>query len=222
MGVNTRYLEKYNQAYKNNKTLIQAIYFSKESPYYYEEIWLPVLGIYVPEVIEGVYYISNYGRIYTKIKSPKYPNGSIMTHSINAHGYHQINLQSINHRKIGCKIARLVMLHFRFVQGCQYFEVDHLDGNKDNNTIWNLEWVTPQENIHRAILNGQRPLSCCKNNGILLTDEQAVELFNKSNYTDDYAKLSKEYGVSIEYIDGLNKGKIRPYIKGVYYNRLHI
>lgn len=100
------------------------------------------------------------------------------------------------------------MLHFRFVQGCQYFEVDHLDGNKDNNTIWNLEWVTPQENVHRAILNRQRPLSCYKNNGILLTDEQAVELFNKSNYTDDYTKLSKEYGVSIGYIDGLNKGKI--------------
>lgn len=27
------------------------------------------------------------------------------------------------------------------------YEVSHLDNNKDNNAVWNLRWVTHQENI---------------------------------------------------------------------------
>lgn len=29
-------------------------------------------------------------------------------------------------------------------------QVDHLDGNIFNNNLWNLEWVTPEENYRRA------------------------------------------------------------------------
>ena len=33
--------------------------------------------------------------------------------------------------------------------------VDHLDGNKRNNCVENLEWVTQKENVHRCIAKGQ-------------------------------------------------------------------
>lgn len=37
-------------------------------------------------------------------------------------------------------------------------EVNHIDGVRDNNSLENLEWVTPEENIDHAIKNGLKVL----------------------------------------------------------------
>lgn len=228
MGINTRVLDRYDEAYKDLDPIIPAIEFDdpKITVYNYEpdEWWLPIRSIYVPGAVDELYEISTHGRVFSHVKSPNYPNGGIMIPSKNAKGYHQINIKSSNPeiKKICCKISRLVMLHFRFVPNCQYYEVDHIDGNKDNNHITNLEWVTPQENTHRAIINGQRAISCHCDNGMLLTDAQAHELYNDAiKQGSNYEILCNKYGVSYEYINNLVTGKIRPYIAGLYYNRFH-
>jgi hypothetical protein len=220
MGINKRYVAKFDEAYKDLKEIISPIEFEPNSPYYHQEEWREVLPCYVPGVVPSTYWISNMGRVYTNLKSPIYPNGGIMKHSINQKGYHQINLKSVHGNKIGIKIAKLVMLHFRFVPGCQYFEVDHLDGNKDHNCLWNFEWVNSQENTHRAIKNGQRSLSPnAEYNGVLLTDEQARSLFKEAiEGYHFYFELAERYNVPEYYIKGLVGGSIRPYIRKEYYS----
>ena len=222
MGLNKRYLEKYEKAYAGLPEIRGAIDFEPTSPYYHMEEWRDVLPRYVPGVLENTYKISTHGRVYTNLRSPSYPNGGIMAHSINARGYHQINLKTIDGGKTCVKITRLVMLHFRFIPGCHLMEVDHIDGDKDNNCLWNFQWVTPQENVHRAIRNGLRPVSVSAGmyneyQQKFLEDEQAKQLFLEA-YTYkvnnlDMIEICKKYGVSLNYINGLLGGSIRPYIR---------
>ena len=47
-------------------------------------------------------------------------------------------------------IHRLVLLTFKPVPNAEELTVDHLNHNKRNNTIDNLEWVTRKENLQRA------------------------------------------------------------------------
>lgn len=225
MGINKKVVEKFTKAYEGIPEKVSPIEFMEASPYYHQEEWREVLPMFVPGVKPGMYFISNMGRVYTKVTSPKYPNGGIMKHSINQRGYHQINLQSTDGRKIGIKIARLMLLHFHFVPGCEYLEVDHLDGNKDNNCLWNLEWVSPRINTHRAIINEQRTISCHAgyyNSGTdtFLTDVEADALYRElyktlqNGHSIDH--ICKKYNVRYQYARDLIDGRVRPSIRAKY------
>ena len=45
---------------------------------------------------------------------------------------------------------RLVMFTWRPIPNAEALTVDHLDHNKRNNAVSNLEWVTKEENLRRA------------------------------------------------------------------------
>ena len=90
----------------------------------------------------GNYRVSNTGRV-KSIKS-----GRILKASPDTKGYLMVWLYNEGVRKT-IKVHRLVAR--AFVKG--YFEgahVDHLDGDKLNNSAINLEWVTNRENATRS------------------------------------------------------------------------
>ena len=89
--------------------------------------------------------------------------------------------------------------------------------------------ATPQENTHRAIINGLRPISCHANeDSVLLTDDQAYDLYSEALYPrargdlDTIAMIAAKYGVTIKYVCDLVDGRIRPYIAGRYGVHAHI
>lgn len=84
-------------------------------------------------------------------------SGLELSQIITESGYHVVSLNTKEGKRIQRRVHRLGMYTFSYFPGCEKYQVDHKDGNKDNNDITtNLEWVLPKENINRAINIGLR------------------------------------------------------------------
>ena len=84
-------------------------------------------------------YVSNLGNFKNEHKQ-------LLPIKINSNGYCLVKTEC------GYKLAhRIVMLTWRSIPNAEELTVDHLDHNKRNNSLDNLEWVTKEENWERAV-----------------------------------------------------------------------
>jgi len=98
---------------------------------------------------EGLYIINRYGTVLS-VKN----NTIKLLRSSNQHGYRAISL-AIDGKRKAKRIHRLIAEAFIPNPESKPF-INHIDGNKSNNEIKNLEWVTHQENMRHAVLSGAR------------------------------------------------------------------
>ncbi len=101
--------------------------------------------------IEGFsdYQISNLGRV----KSLKRNKEKILKAVDGSRHYLYISLYSLN-KKSTYTIHRLVLKAFKLIDDFELLQCNHIDGNKQNNSIDNLEWCTNTENIRHAFKTG--------------------------------------------------------------------
>ena len=102
------------------------------------EEWRDVVGY------EERYQVSNYGRVKSLLH--KYPR--IMRADVQSKGYMQIRLFKNGCPK-NCGVHVLVAKAF-LANAEEKPEVDHRNGDKTNNCVWNLGWTTRSENATRA------------------------------------------------------------------------
>ena len=96
---------------------------------------------------EGLYQVSNLGRV----KSLKFGKERILKTGVDRYGYISVNLYKNNKRKL-CKVHRLVAE--AFIPNLENKpEVNHLDEDKTNNMVSNLEWCTRNENVNNGTRN---------------------------------------------------------------------
>lgn len=108
-----------------------------------KEVWKPIVGY------KGLYYVSNLGNI---MSCRHRKNGRLLKPWKDAHGYHNVTLCK-NNSKINKSVHRLVAK--AFIKNPKRLQtVNHIDGNKANNNINNLEWLTFADNIRHAINSG--------------------------------------------------------------------
>ena len=104
---------------------------------------------------EGYYEISNYGqvrgveRIISTPHQQRKLKSMVLKQRINRYGYLIIDLSKSSVSKT-FEVHRLIALTFlpqKEGRNC----VNHMDADKLNNNVENLEWVTYKENVHHAI-----------------------------------------------------------------------
>ena len=130
------------------------------------EIWKDI-----PEY-EGLYQVSNFGRVKSLCKSKLHKGKylvqlqeKILKPIKNKQGYFYINLVKDKKNKIG-KIHQLVAIAFlgHKPDGTNKIIVDHIDNNKTNNNLYNLQLISHRENLSKDKKNSSQytGVSYCK------------------------------------------------------------
>lgn len=114
-----------------------------------EEIWKPIEGY------EGIYSVSNLGNIKGVVRPGS--SGALLKPVKNHFGYLTVHLYS-HPKNRGFLIHRLVAKAF-IPNPENKKTVNHIDGNKENNMVENLEWATYSENHKHAYRMGLKKVS---------------------------------------------------------------
>ena len=144
------------------------------------------------------YYARDDGTIYSA-KSHK-----ILSPQLDKNGYEKVQMMSDDGKRHRYSVHRLILENFNPVEGMDKLQVNHKDGNKRNNKLENLEWVTCQENINHAINNNLR----AKINGASkLSIEQVKEIFIRANNGETNISLGEEFKVNPDQIGRIKNRK---------------
>lgn len=128
-----------------------------------------------------------------------------MSTSIDRYGYEKVALVSDDDKRHRYSVHRLVLENFNSVEEINNLQVNHKDGIKTNNSLSNLEWVTPSENRIHAFKIGLCSQAGENNNASKYSEEMILEvirLLNTGKYTgkeiDDMFGFPKDYANSIK------------------------
>lgn len=141
------------------------------------------------------YYVTSDGRIYSE------RTNHFMAKRLDKDGYEKVALVSTDNKRHRYSVHRLVMENFCPIEGMENLQVNHIDGDKTNNSLENLEWVTCKENIHHAMNNGLRHNQQGESNNACKVSEEIVKEIIRLLLTKQYTnkEISEMFGLSDDY-----------------------
>lgn len=148
---------------------------------------------------EGRYEVNEHGEVYSKNRTcitrrgSRYTiKGRILKPNKIKNGYLVVYL-SKNNTNYPCYIHRLVAEAF-IPNPNRLPAINHIDGNKENCSVDNLEWVTYSENNQHAYDTGLKPKGEGQYKAKL--KEKDVREIRKRGKTGIYESIANRYGVS--------------------------
>jgi hypothetical protein len=177
----------------------------------YKEIFMDVIGY------EGLYQVSNLGRVKGLPKQVKMPNGSLKFYTeyikkscISKTGYERMTLNKNGVRR-NHTIHKLVYDSFIGIK-IKKHQINHIDGNKLNNKINNLEYITASENIKHAFRIGLKK-SFLGNTHANSKISRDVAIKIKYDHKNLYQwQVAEKYNVSQQLVGLIRSGKRWPHI----------
>ncbi len=135
---------------------------------------------------------------------------------INKHNGHIVKPQKNGKGYLRVSIGKKLMFVHRLVAE-KYIpnpnnlpQVNHIDGNKLNNSVDNLEWVTNQENRNHALKNNLQPIGeKCK--WAKLTEKDVIYILQNMDISNKV--LSEKFNVSHSTINDIKNGRTWKHLK---------
>lgn len=159
-----------------------------------DEIW--------KQFLDTSYYVSNLGRI-RNLK-----NNNLLTGTVGKEGYTRCTLR-VNNTSKSYLIHKLVYFTFNDVAEIEGYVVNHKDGDKTNNSLSNLEYITNAENV----LHGKYVLDSAK------AIKRCCQIDNQGNTIKEYNSLSQAAKEIKGSVSGISLAiKNNTIYKGYYWN----
>ena len=132
-----------------------------------KELWKPL------EEYKGIK-VSSIGRIW-KAANKSRKERILTVFPKDKDGYYRCSVQKLDGTWTSQPVHRLVAKAF-INNPLNKPAVNHIDGNRINNTISNLEWVTPKENVLHSYKFGNRKICKIVPKKTILTDYQVSQI----------------------------------------------
>lgn len=175
------------------------------------EVWEDV-GI-APSCQFGFYKVSNYGRVKSLERFVNHPEGGvakkvgkILSQGVSKYGYLLVLLH-FNGVKTNYRVHRLVAFCFLGAHS-ELNAVNHKDGNKSNNVVENLEWVTAKENSQHAVLNNlfKQPLGSNRPNS-KISESDVVEILEMLQNGVSSKEIANKFSIGVGQISSIKRNR---------------
>ena len=196
------------------------------------EKYLPILGY------EGLYEVSNYGNIRSLDKLQDFPlftsggtkkqeiisrlvKGKQMKTTLANNGYLVVGLYK--DKKPYQKLVHRLVAETFIENPDNKLTVNHIDSNKQNNMVDNLEWATQKENVMHCIKKGVKCTMCkskyCNNTKI--DKEKILAAIEYRNQNMTYEKIGELLGENRKTISNIINKKSHKWINIQRKNKLY-
>jgi hypothetical protein len=156
-----------------------AIPLSPIAPKHSGAEWRPVV---YGDVVKGLYEVSSMGEVRLTQKTMYRSAGDAVALCPDTKGYPIFCALRESGKRSPIKVHRLVAE--AFIGGSDGLQVNHKDGDKKNNAVFNLEYVTASENVLHAVRNGLMRGGVMFR-GELMPVKEAVKKFSPAGVTAD-------------------------------------
>lgn len=138
------------------------------------------------KIKQGNYAITQDGKVFSHYKH------DFMKTKIDKDGYQTISLVTSEGKRSSFGIHRLLMVTYCPCSIMDKLVVNHIDGNKKNNSLENLEWVTNAENVYLAHRDGLNNTVGENHGRAIISEEEAKQIIQLLNQGKSSTQIMKK------------------------------